>query len=44
VNVFYHPGKEHIMNLQLISISAAIVAYALLASAWICQADLLPLF
>lgn len=35
-------GKEKIMmKLQLIS--AAIVAYALLATAWICQADLVPL-
>jgi hypothetical protein len=31
------------MKLQLISISAAIVAYALLAAAWICQAELVPL-
>ena len=30
------------MKLQLISISAASVAYAMLAAAWICQAELVP--
>lgn len=32
------------MGLKLPLISAAIVAYALLATAWICQANLVPLY
>ncbi len=32
------------MGLKLHLISAAIVAYALLATAWICQANLVPLY
>lgn len=34
--------KGNIMKLHLIS--ASIVAYALLAAAWICQADLVSLY
>jgi len=35
--------KEYQAMLKLHLISAAIVAYSLLATAWICQAELLPL-
>jgi hypothetical protein len=35
--------KDHQAMIKLHLISAAIVAYSLMAAAWICQAELLPL-